>query len=256
MNVDLLVHSASQLITCAAPAGPKRGPALADVGLIENGAVAVADGKIVAVGPTADVRALYSGQQEIDATGKVVCPGFVDCHTHLVFAGDRTAEFELKLRGASYMEILQAGGGILSTMRATRAAPLEQLVREARMRLAAMLRLGTTTVEIKTGYGLNTATELKLLDAIDVLAAEGPWDIVPTFLGAHAVPPEFAGRPDDYVDLLVEEMLPSVAASPLAPRPSPPLLRRLLRSQCLQCGPGAARPDRSTDARVAHQNPC
>jgi imidazolonepropionase len=210
MKVDLLVHSAAQLATCAAPDGPKRGAAMRDVGLIPDGAVAVADGEIVAVGPTADLRAGFTARQTLDASGKVVCPGFVDPHTHAVYAGDRAAEFEMRIRGASYMEILQAGGGILSTMQATRAATVEQLVAAARPRLDAMLALGTTTVEVKTGYGLDTASELKMLHAIATLDATHPADLVPTFLGAHAVPPEYRGRAGDYVDLVVEEMLPAV----------------------------------------------
>ena len=175
----------------AVPAGPKRGAALADVGEIADGAIAVADGEIVAVGLTADLRDEYTATTEIDATGQVVCPGFVDAHTHLVFAGDRTREFERKLQGASYMEILQAGGGILSTMRATRAASLADLAAQSRSRLHEMSRLGTTTVEIKSGYGLDTASELKILEVVGLLAAEPCSEVFPTFLGAHAVPPPF-----------------------------------------------------------------
>jgi imidazolonepropionase len=210
MKIDLLVHSAAQLVTCAAPDGPKRGAAMRDVGLIPDGAVAVSDGEIVAVGSTTGLRADFTARQTLDASGKVVCPGFVDPHTHAVYAGDRAAEFEMRIRGATYMEILQAGGGILSTMRATRAATVEQLVAESRSRLNAMLALGTTTVEVKTGYGLDTAGELKMLQAIAALNAAHPADLVPTFLGAHAVPPEYRGRAGDYVDLVVEEMLPAV----------------------------------------------
>lgn len=211
MKADLLIHNAVQLVTCASPDGPKRGQAMADVGLIPVGAVAIADGQIVAVGSSADLLADFSARETIDATGKTVCPGFVDPHTHVVYAGDRVNEFELRVRGASYMEIMEAGGGIVSTMRATRAATVEQLVAETRPRLDAMLALGTTTVEIKTGYGLDTASELKMLDAIAGLATSTPLDLIPTFIGAHAVPPEYKGRTDEYVDLVVEEMLPAVA---------------------------------------------
>ncbi|MBE7553247.1 MAG: imidazolonepropionase [Anaerolineales bacterium] len=209
MKIDLLIHSAAQLVTCASPDGPKRGEAMADVGLIADGALAIASGQIVAVGPTADLRADFSAHETIDASGKVVCPGFVDPHTHVVYAGDRANEFELRIRGASYLEIMQAGGGIVSTMRAVRAATVEQLVAESKPRLEAMLALGTTTVEIKTGYGLDTTSELKMLQAIALLASSSPLDLVPTFLGAHAVPPEYKGRTDAYVDLVVEEMLPA-----------------------------------------------
>ena len=222
MHVDTLIHSAAQLITCASPDGPKRGPALADVGLIPDGALAIQDGQILAVGPTPELRARYSGRQEVDASGKVVCPGFVDPHTHLVYAGDRAGELEMRIRGASYMEILEAGGGILSTMRQTRAASVEQLVAESRPRLDAMLALGTTTAEVKTGYGLDIPSELKMLQAMARLDQEHPCQLAPTFLGAHAVPPEFQGRTDDYVDLVIQEMLPRAQAwhadSPFAER--------------------------------------
>jgi imidazolonepropionase len=221
-HVDLLIHSAAQLVTCAGPGGPKRGPALADVGEIVNGAVAAADGLIVAVGATEDLRGEYRADQEIDASGQVVCPGFVDAHTHLVFAGDRTREFEAKLAGASYMEILAAGGGILSTMRATRAASADDLAAQTRTRLYEMSRLGTTTVEIKSGYGLDTATEIKMLE-VAALAADGPCEVIPTFLGAHAVPPLFRDSHDDYVRLVIDEMLPAAvewhSCSPLAGQP-------------------------------------
>jgi imidazolonepropionase len=211
MNVDLLIHSAAQLVTCASPGGPKRGQALADVGLIPDGAVAVADEQIVAVGSTAELRAGIFARQTIDASGQVVCPGFVDPHTHAVYAGDRIQEFELRLKGATYMEIMQAGGGIVSTMRATRAATVEQLVAASQARLDAMLALGTTTLEIKSGYGLDTASELKMLEAIAMLDASHPADLAPTFLGAHAAPPEYQGRSDEYIDLVIEEMLPAAA---------------------------------------------
>jgi len=213
MKVDLLVHSAAQL--CTIPphgGGPQRGAALGDLGLIENGAVAVQDGRIVAVGPTAEVRAQVSAAaREVDASGRVICPGFVDPHTHLVWMGDRAAEFEMRLAGATYLEIMAAGGGIMSTVRATRGAPVESLVAAMRPRLDRMLAHGSTTVEVKTGYGLETETELRLLEAIVTLDREHPVTLVPTFLGAHAIPEEYRGRADAYVALVVEEMLPAVA---------------------------------------------
>jgi imidazolonepropionase len=222
MKVDLLIYHAAQLVTCASPDGPKRGEAIADVGLVPDGAVAVADGKVVAVGPTNDLRAEYAAREKVDASGKVVCPGFVDPHTHVVYAGDRVAEFEMRIRGATYMEIMGAGGGIASTTQATRAATVEELVAASRPRLDAMLALGTTTLEVKTGYGLDTQTELKMLQAIAALDAVHPADLVPTFLGAHAVPPAYAGRTDEYVGLVTDEMLPHVARwyrhSPFASR--------------------------------------
>lgn len=211
-NVDILIHNAGQVITCAGPHGPKRGPAMQDVGSILNGAVAIADGDIVAVGPSAEVQADYSAGTTIDAAGKVVCPGFVDPHTHVVYAGDRIDEFELRLKGAAYMEIMAAGGGIVSTMRAVRRAPVEQLAAETRPRLDAMLSLGTTTLEAKSGYGLNTESELAMLEAMDRLNAAHPADIVPTFMAAHAIPPEYTGRADEYIDVVIEDMLPQAAA--------------------------------------------
>jgi imidazolonepropionase len=172
--------------------------------------VACADGRIVAVGPTADVRADWQAAVELNASGKVVCPGFVDPHTHVVWAGERANEFEQRVRGATYMEIMAAGGGIMSTVRATRAATRAQLVAETRPRLDRMLAHGSTTVEVKTGYGLTTADELKMLHAIAALDAEHLVTLVPTFLGAHAVPAEYKDDPDGYVDLVVEDMLPVV----------------------------------------------
>jgi imidazolonepropionase len=209
--IDLLIHNAGQLVTCAGPQGPKRGQALRDVGLITDGAVAIDRGMIVAVGPNDELGARYTAQQTLDAGGKVVCPGFVDCHTHLVYAGDRVNEFEQRIQGATYMQIMAAGGGIVSTVRATRAACLAELVASARVRLDEMLRLGTTTVEAKTGYGLDTATELKLLQAAETLDRQHPIDLVPTFLGAHAIPPEYAGRTEAYVELVAQEMTPAAA---------------------------------------------
>lgn len=210
MHADLLIHSAAQVVTCASPGGVRRGAAMTDVGLIPGGAVAILDGRIAAVGPTAEVRAGISAAQEIDASGQVVCPGFVDPHTHAVYAGDRVAEFERRIRGQTYMEIMAAGGGIVSTMHAVRAASLDQLIAESRSRLDTMLALGTTTAEVKTGYGLDHAAELKMLHAIAALDAAHAVELVPTFLGAHAFPPEFRAAPEAYVDLVIHEMLPAV----------------------------------------------
>ena len=213
MKADVLIHSASQL--CVIPphdGGPQRGNRLGDLGLIADGAVACADGRIVAVGPTDQVRGDWRAAVEIDASGRVVCPGFVDPHTHAVWMGDRADEFVERIRGASYQEIMARGGGIMSTVRATRAATVEQMVDAARPRLDRMLAHGTTTLEVKTGYGLTVADEGRMLEAIAALDASHPLTLVPTFLGAHAVPAEFAGDPEGYVDLVVEEMLPRVGA--------------------------------------------
>lgn len=207
-QADRIIHNASQLVTCASDGKPKRGLAMSDVGIIENGAVAIADEKFIAVGTSADILRDYSADEMIDAGGKVVCPGFVDPHTHIVYAGDRLNEFELKIKGAEYLEILASGGGIISTVRNTREASEEQLIELGLKRLDKMLACGTTTAEIKTGYGLDTVTELKMLRVIEELDRRHTIDIVPTFLAAHTIPPEFKEDPDGYVDLICEEMLP------------------------------------------------
>ncbi|HOU12706.1 MAG TPA: imidazolonepropionase [Anaerolineae bacterium] len=212
MKTDLLIHSARQL--CVVPPhahGPQRGAHLGDLGLLEDGALAIADGRVIAVGPTRELAARFHAAREIDARGKVVCPGFVDPHTHLVWMGDRAAEFEQRIAGATYMEIMAAGGGIMSTVRATRDASVDDLVAAMRPRLDRMLAHGATTVEVKTGYGLETDAELRQLEAIVALDRSHPATLVPTFLGAHAVPAEYKGRSDAYVDLVIHEMLPAVA---------------------------------------------
>lgn len=206
---DLLIHNAGQLLTCAGP-GPRRGAALRELGIVEDGAVAISGNTIVEVGNSSELRAKYQARQSLDASGKVVCPGFVDPHTHVVYAGDRIAEFEQRIAGRSYQDIAAMGGGIVSTMRAVRAASLAQLVEESGARLRQMLRLGTTTAEAKSGYGLDTANELRLLQATEALHHSQPIELVPTFLGAHALPPEYRDRGDDYVRLVNEDMLPAV----------------------------------------------
>ncbi len=208
MDIDLLIHSAAQLLTLAG--GPQRGGELGRLGIVEDGAVAVHQGRIAAAGPSADLRAQFRARRELDASGRVVIPGFVDPHTHLIWAGDRANEFEMRIGGATYMEIMNAGGGIMATVRKTRAASVDQLVEEARPRLRRMLNHGTTTAEAKTGYGLETAAELRLLEAIRRLGEENLVDLVPTFLGAHAIPAEYQGRGNEYVDLIVQEMMPAV----------------------------------------------
>ncbi len=211
-RVDLILHSASQLLTLAG--GPQRGVSLGNLGIIEDGAIAVADGVILAVGSTDEIQRQFSAQRTIDAVGSVALPGFVDPHTHLIFAGDRAAEFEMRIAGASYMEIMDAGGGIISTVKQTRAASVESLVTQARLRLNRMLAYGTTTAEAKTGYGLELETELKMLQAILLLNDEGPVELAPTFLGAHALPPEYADAGEEgyeaYTVEIVEQMLPAV----------------------------------------------
>jgi imidazolonepropionase len=204
----MLLHSASQLLTIAG--APQCGRALGNLGIISNGAVLIHDDKIQAVGSSHELLQAYPNEQPLDAQGKVVMPGFVDPHTHLLWAGDRAAEFEMRLEGKTYLEILAAGGGILSTVQATRQASLDRLLEETRPRLHEMLAHGTTTAEGKTGYGLQTETELRMLRALLLLDAEGPLEIAPTFLGAHAIPPEFRDDPDGYTSHLCSEMLPMV----------------------------------------------
>lgn len=208
-KTDLLIHSARQLITCSSLNGPKRGLTLQDAGVIEDGALAIDQGRIVAVGSSQALRRQFTASDEIDASGAVVLPGFVDPHTHAVFAGCRVDEFEQRVRGSSYLEILEAGGGILSTTRATRAAARDDLVVVARRRLERMMTLGATTIEVKTGYGLDLATELRMLDVIAELDLQLPVDVVPTFMPAHAVPPEFTGRSGAYVELIINHMMPA-----------------------------------------------
>jgi len=204
----MLIHSASQLLTLAG--GPQRGRNLGQLGLITNGAVLIRDGKFVTVGESSELRASYPEEETLDASGRVVMPGFVDPHTHLLWAGDRSAEFEMRLQGKTYLEILAAGGGILSTVRSTRAASLQSLIDETRPRLQTMLAHGTTTAEAKTVYGLEIETELCMLQALLVLDQQGPVDLALTFMGAHAIPPEYKDDPDGYTDLICNQMLPAV----------------------------------------------
>jgi imidazolonepropionase len=211
VQADLLIHNAGQLLTLASPGGPKRDAAMRDLGLITSGAVAVRDGQIIAVGPSAELERTIKADRRLDAAGRTVMPGFVDPHTHVMWAGDRADEFEMRIAGASYMEIMAAGGGIMNTVRHTRAASIDDLVAQTQPRLNRMLAYGTTTIEIKTGYGLNVETELKQWQAIRQLQAQTPALLVPTFLGAHAVPAQYKGRADDYVHLVIQEMLPAIA---------------------------------------------
>ena len=208
MQADLIIKNAGQLVTCASPK-PKRGGEMSDVGIIEGGAVAVSGGKVVAVGKTDDVLREFQSAAVIEAEGKVVMPGFVDPHTHIVYAGDRLNEFELKIKGADYLEILTSGGGIISTVKNTRTASEGELIDSALKRLDKMLACGTTTCEIKTGYGLDAETEMKMLRVIEELEKRHPITIVPTLLAAHAVPPEFKENAVAYVDLICDEIFPA-----------------------------------------------
>lgn len=187
-------------------------------GAIPDGAVAIAGDRLAWVGPRADLPGEPGAlaREVISVDGRWITPGLVDCHTHLVYGGDRAGEFEQRLEGATYEEIARAGGGILATVRATRAASEDELAASGRRRLGRLLAEGVTTVEIKSGYGLDTDSEMKMLRVARRLGNELPVTVRTTFLGAHAVPPEYAGRADDYVDLVCGEMLPAVAAAGLA----------------------------------------
>lgn len=211
MKADFIVHNAKQLVTCASKGKAKKGSAMQNVGIIENGAFAVKDNLIFAVGKSDEILREFQTENVLDANQKVVCPAFVECHTHIVFAGNRLDEFELKIKGADYLEILESGGGILSTVRQTREADLEDLIEQSRKRLDKMLALGVTTCEVKTGYGLDCLTEMKMLEVIAELDKIHTIDLVPTFLPAHAVPPEFKKNSDEYVEIICDEMIPKAA---------------------------------------------
>ena len=217
IKADLLIVHA-ELATLAGSPLPRRGAEQAENGVIPDGALAVVGGKIAAAGPTDAILREYKARKAdtIDATGKLVTPGFVDPHTHLVFAGSREDEFERRCQGASYMEIAQAGGGILSTVDKVRGASKAELVRLARPRLRAMLAHGTTTAEVKSGYGLSLADEIKSLEVVRDLAKLEAVDLIPTFMGAHEVPREYANRRTEYVDHVIKEMIPAIAQKRLA----------------------------------------
>jgi imidazolonepropionase len=215
-NAQVIVNI-GQLVTLVGPARARVGDELRGLGLIADAALLVEEGRIVAAGSYRELRSeIPPNAVTIDAGGCAVTPGFVDAHTHLVFAGSRATEFEQRIAGTSYQEIAAAGGGILHTVALTRAATEDELLGEARKHLGWMLRAGTTTAEAKSGYGLERATELRMLRVLARLDAEGPVRIVPTMLAAHCVPTEFAGRREEYVRWIAEELIPEVAAAGLA----------------------------------------
>lgn len=218
IHADLVIRNIRELITCAGPA-PLAGARQREVWPVRDAVIASLRGRIVFAGPSsgsASAISLLPGARAIDAAAMSVVPGFVDPHTHLVFAGDRREELRRRLAGATYAEIAAAGGGILATVAATRAASEEVLVKQSRGRLDEMLGCGTTTCEVKSGYGLDLETELKMLRAAARLDKEHDIDVVATFLGAHEVPPEYRLRRAAYVDLLVNEMIPEVGRSKAA----------------------------------------
>ena len=214
---DLVVVNCRQVVTLAGPARARTGAEMRELAIIADGALVARDGRILKVGTRAEIERLASADAEIvDAGGRVVLPGFVDAHTHPVFAGNRADEFEQRAAGATYAEIAARGGGIRSTVRHTREAGEADLLAAARRYRGWFLRGGTTTIEAKSGYGLTTADELKILRVIRELGAEGSLRTAPTFLGAHEVPDEYRGRRRDYIRLLIEEMLPAVWREGLA----------------------------------------
>jgi len=211
---SLAVLHVSQLVTLAGPARPRVGAEMAELAIIQDGGMLIHDAKIDSVGPSDEIQRKSRGAQIVDARGRVVLPGFVDAHTHLVFAGNRLDDFERRTRGESYEQISKAGGGIWSTVEKTHAASEQDLLAQAKRHADWFLRCGTTTVEVKSGYGLTLEDELKVLRVIRSLNEESPLEIVPTFLGAHAVPREM--DTDEYVELVIDQMLPRIAKEKLA----------------------------------------
>lgn len=217
MKGNLLVKNAAQVVTCRGFKA-RRGKEMNDLHVIEDGAVVIEKGLIRAVGRTTDILDGFdeTGFDILDAAGRAVLPGFVDSHTHFVFGGYRAEEFSWRLRGDSYMAIMERGGGILSTVQATRKASLDELIASGRKRLDSMLSFGVTTVEGKSGYGLDRDTEIRQLEAMEALDREHPLDIARTFLGAHAVLKEYKGREDIFIDFLIHEVMPGVRERDLA----------------------------------------
>jgi imidazolonepropionase len=214
--MDLIIFNASQIVTVATgAAGRKCGRDMRDIGVIEDGAIAIKDGRIVFVGRSDDID-ISDAERTINAYGSVVLPGFIDSHTHLVFAGAREEEFARRIAGATYAEIAASGGGINTTVKATRAASKIELIEFALHRLDSCLGFGSTTVEIKSGYGLDYESEIKLLEVVNELKELHVVDIVPTFLGAHTIPFDYKERREEYVALVLDRMLPEVANRSLA----------------------------------------
>jgi imidazolonepropionase len=211
---SLAVLHVSQLVTLAGPKRPRIGRELSELAIIRDGGMLIRDGRIDVVGPSAEIEKKAGDAEVIDSCGKVVLPGFVDAHTHLVFAGNRLDDFERRVRGDTYEQIARAGGGIWSTVKKTRAASEADLLKQAKKHADWFLRCGTTTVESKSGYGLSVEDELKILRVMRCLNQETPLEIVPTFLGAHAIPRKI--RADEYVDLVVNKMLSRVTSDGLA----------------------------------------
>ena len=216
-EVDLIIEHAQQLVTSRGHSQrPATGEEMQELAIIEDGAVAIKGENIAAVGKSSEIGDEYSAHERIDASAKVVTPGLIDAHTHFVFAGSRENELELKIKGAGYLEILQKGGGILRTVRDTRGASKSQLLQICLQRSRNLLLHGTTTIEAKSGYGLTLNDEIKSLEVIDELNRKGPLTLVPTFLGAHAVPPEYEGKVPDFVTKVAQEWVKEIAKRKLA----------------------------------------
>jgi imidazolonepropionase len=217
MNNNMIIKNASQLVTCSGFQA-KRGRDMSDLHIIEEGAIVIEGGVITAVGKSEDILAKFDEDKFniIDAKGKAILPGFVDSHTHFVFGGYRAEEFSWRLRGDTYMEIMSRGGGIINSVRATREASKEELIKVGKKRLDSMLSYGVTTVEGKSGYGLDAETEIKQLEVMKALTDSHPLDIVSTFLGAHAVPNAYRGREDEFIDYMTDIVMPEVADRKLA----------------------------------------
>lgn len=221
MTKPIWIKHATQLATLTSERkGPRSKEAMSELGLIEDGSIWMESGLIQAVGTTKELEKLYADRMHeaevLDATGHLVTPGLVDPHTHVVYGGSREREFEMRLEGATYMDIMNAGGGIHATTRMTREASEEELMEQTTRRLDSFLAHGVTTVEGKSGYGMNLETELKQLRVMKKLQEEHPIDLVPTFMGAHAVPKDYKGREDEFVDHLINDMLPIVSEEKLA----------------------------------------
>jgi imidazolonepropionase len=216
-SCDVLIVNAKEMLTLAdTSAGPRTGKRMRELGIVHDGALAIREGRIVAVGTTREVSRVFKAGHVINAQGKTILPGFVDPHTHLVFAGSREDEFQMRVEGASSMEISDSGDGIFTTVKETRRARVETLVELGLERLDVMLAHGTTTVEAKSGYGLTTSDELKILEATKRLNQLHSVNVVSTLMSANAIPPEFSGNPDAYVDLVAGETIPKVADKGLA----------------------------------------
>jgi len=244
---DLAIVNIRQLLTLSGPARPRTGPEMRELGIVSDAALLVRDGSIRFAGRADEIGPVIGSSTEVvDAGGRIVLPGFVDAHTHPIFAGNRADEFELRIQGRTYAEIAAAGGGIRSTVRRTRAASEDDLLAAARRYREWFLRGGTTTIEAKSGYGLSLEDEMKSLRVIRRLGQDGSLRCVPTFLGAHEIPDEFRGRTGEYVSLVVNEMLPHVAGERLAeycdifcePKIFPPDDARRVLQAARECGLG------------------